>query len=166
MEERIAARPSRALAQIFVATLFAAICPFAIVWLLSSVRLLRSATPPRGRPRGARKRRRRPVTSTPSGNSDTEPAQADGDEPRSYEGSPRVVFEARSPTYLLRCLPQVVLATAVVALFPIAAVWAISALGLIRSVLPLIAIGMALSLTTSFFGGAFWSSRSGSGDLL
>src|SRR4051794_4014373 len=67
---------------------------------------------------------------------------------------------------LLRYLPQVLAATAIVTLGPLAVVWTARASGLVVSTLLLVLLGVVVSLAISSAGSAYWKSRPGSGDLL
>ena len=63
-------------------------------------------------------------------------------------------------------LPQVMLATTVVALLPAAVVWMARSSGLITSYVLVSGLGVALSLVGSYAGRAFWQKRPGSRNLL
>src|SRR5436305_1888153 len=63
-------------------------------------------------------------------------------------------------------LPQVALATGLVVVVPTVIGWVLRATGVVPSELTAIAIVVCISLLMSYAGGAFWRSRSGSGDLL
>jgi putative nucleotidyltransferase with HDIG domain len=67
---------------------------------------------------------------------------------------------------LHRYLPQVVIATAAVIVLPVLIVWIVRASGGTSSMLPLMALGTAISLSLGWVGRRFWESRPGSGDLL
>jgi HD-GYP domain-containing protein (c-di-GMP phosphodiesterase class II) len=71
-----------------------------------------------------------------------------------------------STPHLVRPLTRVALATLLVAVCPILAVWGLRATGELHSELLSIALVMALSLLVSYAGGVFWRSRPGSGDIL
>jgi HD superfamily phosphohydrolase YqeK len=63
-------------------------------------------------------------------------------------------------------LPQVLLATTVVAVLPSAVVWALRARGIVDSYILSAAVGVVLSLLGSHLGRAFWQKRPGSRNLL
>ena len=67
---------------------------------------------------------------------------------------------------LMRYLPQVVVATLLVAVLPVAAVWLLRSEGIVRS--PWIGLGLAMALSTllSWGGCAYWQRSKGSGDVL
>ena len=67
---------------------------------------------------------------------------------------------------LTRYLPQVAVATFVVAVCPILAVSALRAAGVIGSVFVSAGLGIVLSLGASCLGEAYWKRRSGSEDVL
>jgi putative nucleotidyltransferase with HDIG domain len=75
-------------------------------------------------------------------------------------------LDERSKPALIRYLPQVTVATLLVAVCPAVAVWEINSAGWITSVTLSGALGLALALGASFVGRLYWSSRPGSGDLL
>jgi putative nucleotidyltransferase with HDIG domain len=66
----------------------------------------------------------------------------------------------------IRFLPQVVAATLVVAVGPIAAIWALRREGVIDSPAAAIVLGTVLAFGASYVGAALWKSRRASGDLL
>jgi HD domain len=78
----------------------------------------------------------------------------------------RTAMDENSKAPITRYLPHVVVATAVVAVFPTAAVWGLRSLDVVHSAVVLVALAVALSLGASYAACAFWSSRSDSGDLL
>jgi putative nucleotidyltransferase with HDIG domain len=63
-------------------------------------------------------------------------------------------------------LPQVILATTVVAVLPAVAVWSVRASGLITSYVLVALLGVALSLIGSYLGRVVWQKRPGSRNLL
>ncbi len=63
-------------------------------------------------------------------------------------------------------LPRVALATFVVAVCPILAVWALRAAGVVGSVFVAAGLGVVLSLGASRLGGIYWERRSSSEDVL
>ena len=65
-----------------------------------------------------------------------------------------------------RHLPQMVLATTLVALVPLAASFTLRALGVISSPWLSVALTVGLSLAASSAGSAYWRKRGGAGDLL
>src|SRR5436305_15269641 len=72
----------------------------------------------------------------------------------------------RSTTRLNRFLPKVILATGLVVVVPSLIGWVLRATGVVPSELSAIAMVVCISLLMSIAGGAYWRSRSGSGDLL
>jgi HD-GYP domain-containing protein (c-di-GMP phosphodiesterase class II) len=64
-----------------------------------------------------------------------------------------------------RYLPQVAVATTVVAVLPIVIVWWLHADGLISSPWALVALAIVLSLTASVAGSAYWKRHSGANDV-
>ena len=72
----------------------------------------------------------------------------------------------QNTAHLTRYLPQVAMATFVVAVCPILAVSALRAAGVIESVLLSAGLGIVLSLGASSLGGMYWKGRSGSEDVL
>jgi HD-GYP domain-containing protein (c-di-GMP phosphodiesterase class II) len=64
-----------------------------------------------------------------------------------------------------RYLPQVAIATTLVAVLPIAVVWWVHAHGLISSPWALVALAIALSLAASLAGSAYWKRHSGANDV-
>ncbi len=67
---------------------------------------------------------------------------------------------------LVRCLPWVVLVTTLVVLAPGAVVYALASSGAVRGFVPLVAIGMAVSLAIAYGGRLVWQRTSGSQSLL
>lgn len=63
-------------------------------------------------------------------------------------------------------LPEVILATILVVLGPAVIVWQLASTGTIDEFLPLVAIGLVVSMTISLTGSTIWKSRKGSTDLL
>ena len=76
------------------------------------------------------------------------------------------VVSQRSTSRLLRALPQVALATLLVAVVPVLLAWVLRDAGVLASDGLSIAFVVLVSLLLSYVGGAFWRSRSRSGDLL
>jgi HD domain-containing protein len=64
-----------------------------------------------------------------------------------------------------RYLPQVAVATATVAVVPVAAVWWLRANGVVSSPWVCIVVAITLSLSASVLGSAYWKRRRGPGDL-
>lgn len=81
-------------------------------------------------------------------------------------GAQQLLERPSSGPPLARYLPQVLVATFLVAVCPLLVVWALEAAGAFHSALVSIPLGIALSLGAAYVGGAFWRSRDGSGDLL
>jgi putative nucleotidyltransferase with HDIG domain len=75
-------------------------------------------------------------------------------------------LDERSTVGLTRYLPHVLVATLVVAVLPVAAVWVLLDAGILHSVLLSVLLSMALAMAASYLGGLLWSSRPGSRDLL
>jgi putative nucleotidyltransferase with HDIG domain len=75
-------------------------------------------------------------------------------------------LDGRRTAGLIRFLPHVALATLLVAVMPVAAVWGLRAAGVLDSVILSAVLTMALALGASYLGSLAWSSRSGSRDLL
>lgn len=69
-------------------------------------------------------------------------------------------------TDVSRYLPHVALATMIVVLTPAAVVWTLASSGTLQAFLPLVAIGLAVSLAVGYVGRVVWQSSSGSQDLL
>jgi HD-GYP domain-containing protein (c-di-GMP phosphodiesterase class II) len=65
-----------------------------------------------------------------------------------------------------RYLPQVVVATTLVALLPVLVVWVLLADGVVSSPWVCVALAIALSFAASIVGSAYWKRRSGPGDVL
>ena len=63
-----------------------------------------------------------------------------------------------------RYLPQVVVATAAVAVLPVVVVWWLRARGVVTSPWVCLALAVALSFAISLIGSAYWKRRRGSGD--
>ncbi len=63
-------------------------------------------------------------------------------------------------------LPQVILATSIVALLPAVVIWSMRASGLLSSYLLVALLGVAMSLLGSTLGRAYWQRRPGSRNLL
>lgn len=76
--------------------------------------------------------------------------------------APRALQPARPARYLR----FVVLSTFVVAVCPIALVWSLRVLGVMRSPLPGMLLAMGLSLSASYAGRKLWQKWTGAGDLL
>ncbi len=66
----------------------------------------------------------------------------------------------------MRYLPQVLLATVIVAVGPIAAIWALRRWGIITSPALAVVLGTVIAFAMSYLGAALWKSRQGAGDLL
>jgi len=69
-------------------------------------------------------------------------------------------------TRIVRYLPQVVIATVIVAVGPIAAIWALRSYGVITSPALAVVLGTVLAFGLSYLGATLWKSRQGAGDLL
>src|ERR1700733_13374737 len=65
-----------------------------------------------------------------------------------------------------RYLPQALGATGLVIAWPVVAVWALRAWQVLASTPMAIAIGVVISLATSFAGSAYWANRESSRDVL
>jgi putative nucleotidyltransferase with HDIG domain len=75
-------------------------------------------------------------------------------------------LDERTTVSLIRYLPQVVCATLLVAVCPVAAAWGLRRLGVIDSAIVTAAISMLLALAASWVGRRVWSGRPASRDLL
>jgi hypothetical protein len=81
--------------------------------------------------------------------------------------SPAVALtRGHSPPAAARHLPQMVLATTVVVLLPLAASLTLRASGVISSPWLSVALTVALSLTASTAGSAYWRKRGDAGELV
>lgn len=67
---------------------------------------------------------------------------------------------------LSRFLPQIAVATFLVAVLPALVVWTLGATGTVTSMLPLIAVGIVLSLLFGWVGRVYWETRPGSSELV
>jgi HD-GYP domain-containing protein (c-di-GMP phosphodiesterase class II) len=70
-----------------------------------------------------------------------------------------------STSRAIHYLPQVAVATAAVFVMPVAVVWWLHSAGIVTSPWLGLALAVALSLTASVLGNAYWKRRSGSGDI-
>ena len=66
----------------------------------------------------------------------------------------------------MRYLPHAVAATATVTLAPAALVWGLAATGVVTGFIPLLAVGLVVSLLVAYGGRVLWQIRPGSRDLL
>jgi uncharacterized protein YjbJ (UPF0337 family) len=82
--------------------------------------------------------------------------------PSPPRSAPAAAGRSRQPHYL----PQVFLATSLVAVFPTLAVWWLRASGTLSSYPLGAALGMSLSLAAAYGGRTFWQTRAGSKDIL
>jgi HD domain-containing protein len=80
--------------------------------------------------------------------------------------SGRTYISDRTDSRAVRYAPQVVIATAVVAVMPVLAVWGLRSAGVISSPLAGLAVALGLSLAASIAGSAYWKRRRKPGDLL
>ena len=65
-----------------------------------------------------------------------------------------------------RHLPGVLLATVIVVAAPTVVVWLLASSGAVTGLLPLIIIGLVVSLAINFLGRAAWKAKPGGSDLL
>ena len=72
----------------------------------------------------------------------------------------------RSTVSAARYLPQVIVATLLVAVVPVAVVWELRARGVVTSSWVCLPLAVALSLAGSALGSAYWKRRRGSGDIM
>ena len=70
------------------------------------------------------------------------------------------------PASAARYLPQVILATLLVAVIPVAIVWGLRARGAVSSAWICVALAVALSCAAALTGSAYWQRRRRSGDLM
>lgn len=80
--------------------------------------------------------------------------------------SPRENPSFGAPPPATHYVPQVVVATCLVAVFPLAAVWELRARGVISSAWVGVPLAIVLSLLASLAGSAYWQRRRSSGDLM
>lgn len=81
-------------------------------------------------------------------------------------GSPPGPASYRAPRRATSYLPQVALATALVAVMPVAVVWELRSRDVISSPWLGVPLAIVLSLIASLVGSGYWKRRRGSGDLL